>query len=586
MNKSKKNRMLILWGIFLIVAIVHIRISDFPKLMVVYPDELRYLSIAKSILHGEILIHNVKVDFQKILYSICIAPAFLFRSPILQVRGISWLNSIWMASAVFPAYFLADKIVDREWKRYLVVCFTGMMPATLLTMTFMSEVIFLPLSLWTINAGYCLIVEKNCLRKMCWGFIFGLLCYLSYLNKEIALYFVIAYCIIAVTTIVCCPNERKCESYSLICVLFSFFICYMVLKFTLFRGMGNSYNQMGIKDIFQTDKMIYMAYASVYNGLFALIAFGIFPVLVTFADLFTGYEKKRFSMFVLLSWVIGIAAIVYTISTREDFPNQSIRQHIRYLEPLLIPFMLLMLMRAEHVSKKIILTSTVILGLLVLVFLRRVGAGSMVDQQSLLYYNKVIDKINFLHKQSFDVGEWLTKLMIVLVMILGGMIICCKDGAAFLKGFIVAFCAVNIINFRTGYIMLRSEYGITEEVQMQMEKAAEMIKGLNGNVLFLSPHGLEEDNRLIDTFLIGDVYVTSFEYPEMDTYISDGVISLDTECLFVEWPWGYYDNLKTIDYIIVNQEQSLGNVKKLDGFSMPGFSIYKNLTPNIIYISN
>lgn len=79
----KNNR----WNIVLFVGSVMLRsvLGDYPKALRIYPDELRYVSIARSLLQGQGLqIHHLDTDFQKILYSICIMPAF-WRNP-LQFR--------------------------------------------------------------------------------------------------------------------------------------------------------------------------------------------------------------------------------------------------------------------------------------------------------------------------------------------------------------------------------------------------------------------------------------------------------------------------------------------------------------------
>ena len=86
-------------------------LSDFPKALRIYPDELRYVSIANSLMHGQGLqIHNMNSDFQKILYSICIMPAFLAKSSAMQIRIIGYINSIIVSSSVFPVYLLCRKM--------------------------------------------------------------------------------------------------------------------------------------------------------------------------------------------------------------------------------------------------------------------------------------------------------------------------------------------------------------------------------------------------------------------------------------------------------------------------------------------
>lgn len=75
--------------LFICSTILRGILSDFPKALRIYPDELRYVGTANSLFKGQGLrIHNMDSDFQKILYSICILPAFLAKSSVMQIRLI------------------------------------------------------------------------------------------------------------------------------------------------------------------------------------------------------------------------------------------------------------------------------------------------------------------------------------------------------------------------------------------------------------------------------------------------------------------------------------------------------------------
>ena len=132
--------------IFGFSVILRYLISDFTKTIYIYPDELRYYMIAESIIDGRgITIYNGYTDFQKILYSLCIAPAFLFDDTIIQIKIISLINAIVMSSGIFPVYFLAKKILNN--KRMIIISLqtvdkvgAGIIPST----TFLYIAILLP----------------------------------------------------------------------------------------------------------------------------------------------------------------------------------------------------------------------------------------------------------------------------------------------------------------------------------------------------------------------------------------------------------------------------------------------------------
>lgn len=83
---------------------------------------------------------------------------------------------------------------DREINYTLALGIT--FPAFVYTTYFMSEVIYLLLSLWVIYIVWCIFCTENFRVRLALNLLLGVMCYLTYLNKEIALYFVIAYVLV------------------------------------------------------------------------------------------------------------------------------------------------------------------------------------------------------------------------------------------------------------------------------------------------------------------------------------------------------------------------------------------------------
>ena len=158
-------------------------LSDFPKKMVVYQDELRYLELARSIFHGKgLMVHNSPLGYQKILYSIVIMPALLFQSPAMQIRAIGWINSMIMASAVFPTYALAKRILKKELWIHIVLVVWITLPVFTSTVYFMSEVLFFPLSLWIVYIVYLLIQEDSYKLRVRLNIVLGIVFYAEILS--------------------------------------------------------------------------------------------------------------------------------------------------------------------------------------------------------------------------------------------------------------------------------------------------------------------------------------------------------------------------------------------------------------------
>ena len=108
MLSKKRNGWLWVVMLFAVCAVVYGMLSSYPRELAVYSDELRYLDVARSLLQGRGLrVRNMPSDYQKILYPLCILPALLLKTTAAQITAIGWLNAVYMASAVFPAYALA-----------------------------------------------------------------------------------------------------------------------------------------------------------------------------------------------------------------------------------------------------------------------------------------------------------------------------------------------------------------------------------------------------------------------------------------------------------------------------------------------
>ncbi|MBR2067259.1 MAG: hypothetical protein IJ875_03240, partial [Solobacterium sp.] len=186
MLKDRKQRkdIFIVLILFLFSILYHYFIGDFTKGLETYPDELRYFSIARSIARGEgFLIRGINYGYQKIMYSLFLSPIFWFKDPALIVKLINLLNSVAMASTVIPAYRIAKRIRANQLATYLFCFFVAIWSETIITMTFMAEVIYWPLCFWFIDL-WLSIQEKGNAWKIV---LLGVVCYMGYLTKEIFL---------------------------------------------------------------------------------------------------------------------------------------------------------------------------------------------------------------------------------------------------------------------------------------------------------------------------------------------------------------------------------------------------------------
>lgn len=387
-NHDIRVLVLIAAGLFVLSSVVRFCLSDFPKCIGVLPDEVRYLNLAASLFNeGQLVERGGFSSFQKILYPLALSPAFLADDPLLRVRLIALLNSIYVSSAVFPALLLARRLFTSRTPVIICLLFTLVMPDMCYSMTFLSECVYLPLALWLIAC--CLrAFEARGRAGYAWCAGAGLLCYVTYLAKEVALGFALAFVVMMIVricrsmryadansglpshpthpsrdaaaelaclrhaqTVLAKPHRAQCGSardarihacISLICFFAAFAIPFLLLKFTLFSGLLNSYNQTDPSVLLNPYTLLFAIYALASDAMHFVIAFAFFPLVLPALTWPRLTRRERdLCLFCLLAFVFILLIVVYTISIREDLGHVGIRPHVRYVAPIFLPLLFL-----------------------------------------------------------------------------------------------------------------------------------------------------------------------------------------------------------------------------------------------------
>lgn len=589
------------WILFLFSVVVRGVSSSYLKEIVVYMDELNYVSIGRSLLnHHAFLVQNAPNSFQKALYSFVIMPAFLFPSTEQQICAVAWINSIVMSCAVFPAYGLARRMLKSEnWARFFAVL-SIIVPNMLFTMTFMSEVVFFPISLCVVYCVWRIIETEDSGLDFRLNLVLGGLCYLAYMNKEIALYYLLAYVIVRAGFCVLPGNDRKRGITGLVAVAGSFVVCFLLMKLTVFRGMDNQYVQSGMQIGISLKKIIYMCYAFGYHLIFAVLAFGVFPVLVTVASI----DKKdsrsiRFVCFIALSLVIGCAVIAYMISLQEDWGARSPRQHLRYLEPLMLPFLSSFVYSVKKAAEGRTGLSGKLVGILFggyLVLFIGIAYDIVkrchVDNTSLLYVERIISSIKGISLPVLT-EEWKLLLLreAVAVIIIFGVLFLFRKTRIFLHVFVGLFTAVCILNTCIGYKEwsdIYVQYKWSGESAEEMSELNDALKEEEpeGNVLLIAASRMTDTVRLVDTYIDLELYITDMNMLNANHHLQDGEVDLSQE-LIQYWDMfaaKYYEDLDQVQYLLVRDDIALDQSKIELVRSLPaGYSLYRNLEPEKIY---
>lgn len=579
-SKKKINGWAAVALVFLVCAVVYGLLSSYPRELAVYSDELRYLDVARSLLQGRGLrVRNMPSDYQKILYPLCILPALLLRTTAAQITAIGWLNAVYMASAVFPAYALARAMRLNPRRTAFLVGVTAVLPTMSAAATFMSETVFLPLSLWQVYFFLRAMLAAPRAR-VGWCAAAGAFCYLLYLNKEVALYYLIAWVLVRGWVWWHDKAGWRAELACNAALLGSFLACFVLAKVTLFRGLGNSYNQTGW---LTGEQWRFLPFALVCDALFTVLAFWVYPVLLPLCGLHRprrGSDARctQLPLFLLLCLGIGVAVIAWSITVREDLHDPSPRQHMRYLEPLLIPLLAVTMNTLDEAltpaRKRLLAALTALWGIGFIVVCRAIGAGAG-DNTLLQWFDFVADRTDRLPGGSQTLWLAVWRVCIVLGVAVLGAVLVRYRGRRVLAAAALVLCAACYLG---EWRINRWTYAIPAESAAGASALNESLAALDGKVLFLPCGVRQRDSQLIETYIARDVYIVEYETLLQSGALADGVLDLTAEAVGPEYPGRAYTDLDAADWVLAAEGVPLDTttLEKADAVCPAGYVLYRN----------
>ena len=349
-----------------------------PMVQIVYPDETRFFDIARSLAeNGEILVRGIPASFQKILYPLLITPAFLVSGDqIAQMDIIRTINCLLVSSTVFPVLMLAKRLTPNRTVALAALLVTVTLPDMAYSATLMSESLYMPLCLWLFYFASCALSEQEQIKRLIYFAALGFAAYLVYFTKEIGAAFVVAACLLLVFDTIRSnrwqgprrardqntlpaqtqnklpPRDQNALSalaqnaFSALALLAAFFGAFLVLKLTLFQGMGNTYaldtnDHLALSALSSPSVFLYLAYSAIVLSIAAILSFYAAPALLTAYGYGSMDESnKKTFLFTALSFLVMAGAIAYTLSIREDLGEPIPRLHMRFFAPLVIPLMI------------------------------------------------------------------------------------------------------------------------------------------------------------------------------------------------------------------------------------------------------
>ena len=566
--------------VFAVCAVVYGVLSSYPRELAVYSDELRYLDVARSLWQGRGLrVRNMPSDYQKILYPLFLLPALALKTTAAQITAIGWLNALYASSAVFPAYALCRATGQNRRRTVFLIGAVALLPTMSAASTFMSETVFLPLSLWQI---YFLLRAMQAMPKarVGWCAAAGVWCYLLYLNKEVALYYLIAWVLVRAWVLWQDRSSWRAELACNAALFGSFAACFVLAKLTLFRGLGNSYNQTGW---LSAEQWGFLPFAIVCDVLFTVLAFGVFPVLLPAVGLrrpAKGSDPVRTQLppFLLLSLFVGVGVIAWSITVREDLHSPSPRQHMRYLEPLFMPLLLVTLNTLDEklstTRRRLLAVLTAAWGVGFIVLCRAIGAGAG-DNTLLQWFDFVADRLDRL--PVLGLNGWLLVWRCIIAAgaaCIGVLLLRHKARRAMACG-VLALC---VLCYAGEWRINRWTYAVTPEAQQAASDLNGRLHGLDGTVLFI-PNGIRQrDSQLIETYVDRDLYIVEYETLCRTGLLDDGVLDLTAEAPAPEYPGRPYEDLTHADWLLVSDNVPLDttNLTPADIACPAGYTLWHN----------
>ena len=604
-------------------VILAFTVLNFSRAIRLYPDELRYYEIARSLFNGEGLnIRNLPSGFQKIGYSLIIMPFFAVKDVVLRLKMINIANILVMNLSVIPAWLLCKEIKLSRRSSYCILFFNAIWPDMMYSMTYMSEVLYWPLSLfmiylWLLNQrrqSYSLAVTE------------GIICYFCYLTKEIALAFVLSH---IAFEIICLFLESRTFTKKRLTLLsifiLSFMLCNVIMKLTLFYGLGNSYDQMGIQAVMSPYKFMYMIYSFFYI-ISAILAAGlivpfVYPV-INFR--FMNENSRKLFCYAILYLIIASAAVAYTISVRESLGSVKINLHMRYYGASLLVILMSFFSGMQDIGtdtirarRSITLLTLAIITLYEFMMFKGFRFLTSADQYLLLWYLAIDMKARILYPPNFTprivldprtaslnppddtekiiyLSAVIANLLIVLVVYLvnrGYM----KKGTGSAKRIFCAillalFIAVNIAACK----VIDYAYHVDSDAVNEVAAINKYFENdAHSEIIYLyygEPAKLyDKYGRLMDTYIERRHHFYFVEDTALTKNMKDGRTIISD----IQLPGRHsrlsinYSNVNAIDYIIQENQNSSGqrrlmNVEIMPELSGKHFTVYKNLNPSVI----
>ena len=269
------------------------------------------------------------------------------------------------------------------------------------------------------------------------------------------------------------------------------------------------------------------------------------------------------------------------VTVREDLHDPSPRQHMRYLEPLFMPLLLVTLNTLDEqlsaARRRVLAVLTAVWGVGFIAFCRAIGAGAG-DNTLLQWFDFVADRLDRL--PVLGLNGWLLVWRCIIVFgaaVIGALLLRRKARRA-MAGAVLALC---VLCYAGEWRINRWTYGIDAETMQAASDLNDSLHELDGTVLFI-PYGIRQRNsQLIETYVDRDFYIAEYETLVQTGLLDDGVLDLTTEAPAPEYPGHAYTDLAEADWLLVSDDVPLDTTNLTpSGIACPaGYTLWQNHAP-------
>ncbi len=573
--------LIIMYALFVLIQMV---VNGYCKHLETYEDEWIYYGIAQSLAKGmgfPAIYGDPYTSHTRYLYSLLIAPGLLVSSRLLQFRLIAMLNALMIGSGVFPTYLLGKRVLKEDKLALVAGLIYLVLPDMEFTATFMTENLWLPVSLWTIWFFYRLVDEENVPRKS--------------RIVNIVLLFVFAAALVNI----------KGAGIPIVIALGVYFAVFRVLQFVRGRRGGgkktkrlmwgiligvlfavalvllNQYQSTSDQITSIISRVVALltaepskyAWCYIYTWATEILAVGIFPIILPLISLRKlNVPARRLLVLTLVLAFIANVGVTYTsLRTTEIAQMADFRLHQRYVAYLWILYVIPFLYALSH-KIRLSLMPTVLCIVATFAFcIAFQGAiiGSAMDT-SLLYWAR----------------DWMLhrKLWVGLVVLfVGGGLLLLRVGHK--KVFCLCFFGVMIAVVAYDHYAMHGLIQITYEYDYSgIEQTEEFIRENPGDTFLVVtlPNKVDYNDvevhynaKVADTFLVypNTIFASGkrLEGIQTDQGIDLAEVGMDDTGISIIGP----RKIESVDYVVLTTEMSIdesGCEKVLEDGS---FGIYR-----------